>query len=67
MSSSDQDIILKKNMIMERVESIRSLVDLEVELHQHSAKVLSIKATWEDTEEKQVTEEQQKSDGNNSL
>ena len=54
-------------MIMERVESIRSLVDLEVELHQHSAKVLSIKATWEDTEEKQVTEEQQKSDGNNSL
>ena len=67
MSSSDQDIILKKNMIMERVEPIRSLVDLEVELHQHSAKVLSIKATWEDTEEKQVTEEQQKSDGNNSL
>ena len=67
MSSSDQDIILKKNMIMERVEPIRSLVDLEVELHQHSAKVLAIKATWEDTEEKQVTEEQQKSDGNNSL
>ena len=54
-------------MIMERVEPIKSLVDLEVELHQHSAKVSSIKATWEDTEEKQVTEEQQKSDGNNSL
>ena len=67
MSSSDQDIILKKNMIMERVEPIKSLVDLEVELHQHSVKVSSIKVTWEDTEERQVTEEQQKSDGNNRL
>ena len=33
-------------------------------LHQHSGKVPSIKATWEDTEEVQVTEEQQKLDGN---
>ena len=64
LNSSDHDIILKKNIIMERVETIKTLVPLEVKLHQHSAKVSSIKATWEDTEEVQVTEEQQKSDGN---
>ena len=48
------------------VEPIKSLVPLEVKLHQHSAKVSSIKATWEDTEEVQVTEKQQKLDGNSS-
>ena len=42
------------------------LVTLEAKLHQYSAKVSSIKATWKDTEEVQVTEEQQKSDGNSS-
>ena len=62
--SSDHDIILKKNIIMERVEIIKILVPPEVNLHQQSAKVSSIKATWEDTEEVQVTEEQQKWDGN---
>ena len=36
------------------VEPIKSLVPLEVKLHQHSAKVSSIKATWEDTEEVKV-------------
>ena len=36
-------------------------------MHQHSAKVSSIKANLEDTEEVQVMEEQQKSDGNSSL
>ena len=46
-------------MIMGRIEPIRSLVPLEVKLHQHSAKVSSIKT--------QVTEEQQKSDGSSSL
>ena len=64
VSSPDHDIILIKNMILERVEPIKSLVPLEVKLHQHSAKVSSIKASWEDTEEVQVTEEQQKLDGN---
>ena len=59
VNSSDHDIILKKNMIMGRIEPIRSLAPLEVKLHQHSAKVSSIKT--------QVTEEQQKSDGNSSL
>ena len=67
VNSSDHDFILKKNMIMGRVEPIKSLVPHEVKLHQHGGKVSSIKATWEDTEEKQVTEEQQKSDGNSSL
>ena len=66
MNSSDHDIILKKNMIMGRVEPIKSLVPLEVKLHQHSAKLSSIKVTWEDTEEVQVTKEQQKSSGNSS-
>ena len=53
-------------MIMGRVEPIKSLVPLEVKLHQHSAKLSSIKFTWEDTEEVQVTKEQQKSSGNSS-
>ena len=44
VSNPDHDIILIKNMIMERVEPIKSLVPLEVKLHQHSAKVSSIKA-----------------------
>ena len=65
-NSSDHDIILKKNMIMWRVEPIKSLVSLEIKLYQHSAKVSSIKATWEDNEEVQITEEQQKLDGNSS-
>ena len=64
VSSPDHGIILIKNMIMERVEPIKSLVPLEVKLHQHSAKISSIKASWEDTEEVQVIEEQQKLDGN---
>ena len=67
VNSSDHDIILKKNMIMGRLEPIKSLVPLEVELHRHSAKVSSIKANLEDTEEVQVTEEQQKSDGDSRL
>ena len=67
VNSSNHDIILKNNIIMGRVEPITSLVPLEFKLHQHSAKVSSIKATWEDTGEKQVTEKQQKSDGYNSL
>ena len=66
VDSSDHDIILKKNMIMWRVEPIKSLVSLEIKLYQHSAKVSSIKATWEDNEEVQITEEQQKLDGNSS-
>ena len=66
VNSSDHDIILKKNMIMGRVEPIESLVPLEVKLDQHSAKVPSIKATWEDNEDIQVTEEQQKLNGNSS-
>ena len=41
-------------MIMGRVEPIKSLVPLDVKLHQHSAKVSSIKATQEDTEGKQL-------------
>ena len=41
-------------MIMGRVEPIKSLVPLDVKLHQHSAKVSSIKATREDTEGKQL-------------
>ena len=65
-NSSDHDIILKKNMIMGRVESRKSLVPLEVKFHQQSAKVSSIKATWEDNEEVQVTEEQQKMNSNSS-
>ena len=58
MNSSEHDIILKKNVIMRRVEPIKSLVPIEVKLHQHSVKVLSIKVTWEYTEETQVTEDQ---------
>ena len=54
VNSSDHGIILKKNMIIGRVEPIKSLVPLEVKLHQYTAKVSSIKATWEDTEEVQV-------------
>ena len=53
-------------MIMRKVGSIKSIVSLEVKLHQQSAIVPSIKATWEDNEEVQVTEEQQKLDGNSS-
>ena len=53
VNSSDHDIILKKNMIMGRLEPIKSLVPLEFKLHQQSAQVSSIKATWEDTEEVQ--------------
>ena len=67
VKNSDHDIILKKNMIMVRLEPIKSLVSLEVELHQHSVKVSSIKANLEDTEEVQVMEEQLKSDGSSSL
>ena len=51
---------------MGRVEPVKSLVPLEVKLHQHSAKVSSIKSTWEDNKEVQVTEEQQKLNGNSS-
>ena len=58
VNSSEHDIILKKNIIMGRVEPIKSSVPLEVKLHQQSAKASSIKATWEDTEEKQVAKEQ---------
>ena len=54
---SDHDVILKKNMVMGRLEPIKSFVSLEVKLHQQSAKVSLIKANWEDTEEVQVTEE----------
>ena len=67
VNSSDHDIILKKNMIMGRVEPMKFLALLKVKLHQYSAKVSSIKAIWKDTEEAQVTKEQQKSDGNSSL
>ena len=59
VNSYDPEIILKKNMTVRRVELIKSLVSLEVKLHQQSANVSSI--TSEDIEEKQVTEEQQKS------
>ena len=59
VNSYDPEIILKKNMTVRRVELIKSLVSLEVKLHEQSAKVSSI--TSEDIEEKQVTEEQQKS------
>ena len=52
VNSSDHDVILKKNMIMERVEPIKPLVPLEVKLHKHRAKISSIQATCEDTEEK---------------
>ena len=45
-------------MVMGRVEPIKSLVPLEVTLHQHSAKVSSIEAIWEDNKKVQVTEEQ---------
>ena len=48
VNSSDYDIILKNNMIMGRVEPIKSLVPLEVKLHNHSAQVSLIKATWKD-------------------
>ena len=44
VNSSDHNIILKKNMIMGRVEPIKFLALLEVKLHQYSAKVSSIKA-----------------------
>ena len=54
VNSSDHDTILKKNMIMGRLEPIKSLVPLEFKLHQQSAQVSSIKATWEDTEEVQA-------------
>ena len=40
------DTILRKNIFMGRVEPIKSLAPLEVELHQHSANVSSIKPTW---------------------
>ena len=66
VNSSDHCIIVKKKMIMRRVEPIKSIVPLEVKLHQQSAIVPSIKATWEDNEEVQVTEEQQKLDGNSN-
>ena len=66
VNSSKHEIILKKNIIMGRVEPVKSLVPLKVKLHQHSAKVSSTKATWEDNEEVQVTEEQQELDGNSS-
>ena len=54
LNSSDHDIILTKNKIMEKLETIKSLVPLEVKLHQYSAKVSSIKAILEDTEEVQI-------------
>ena len=41
VNSSDHGIILKKNMIMGKVEPIKSLVPLERKLHQHCAKVSS--------------------------
>ena len=66
VNSSDHEIILKKSLTMGRLEPITSLLPLQVELHQHSAKVSSIKANLEDTEEIQVMEEQQKSNGNSS-
>ena len=66
VNGSDHDIIQKKNMIVGRLEPIKSSVLLEVELHQHSTKVSSIKANLEDTEEIEVMEEHQKSDGNSS-
>ena len=46
VNSFDHDIILKKNIFMGRVEPIKSLAPLEVELHQHSASVSSIKPIW---------------------
>ena len=52
---------------MGMVEPINSLVPLEVKLHWYSAKVSSIKANWQGTEEVQVTKEKQKSYGNSSL
>ena len=67
VNSSDHDIILKKNTIMGMVEPINSLAPLEFKLHWYSAKVSSIKANWQDTEEVQVTKEKQKSYGNSSL
>ena len=60
VNSSDHDIILKKNMIMGRVEPINSSVPLKL----NYIKIVSIKAIWKNTEEVQVTEEQQKSDSN---
>ena len=54
MNRSDHEISLKKKMIMGRVEPIKSLVPLDVKLHQHNAKVSSVKATREDTEGKQL-------------
>ena len=38
VNSSDHDNILRKNMIMGRLEPIKALVPLEVELYQHIAK-----------------------------
>ena len=64
VNNSDHCIVLKKSGTT--VEPIKSLVSRELKLHQHSAKVSSIKATWEDNEEVQVTEEQQKLDGDSS-
>ena len=66
VNSSDHGTILNRNMIMGRVEPINSLVPLEAKLHQHSAKVSSVKATWEDNEWVQITEEQKKLHGNSS-
>ena len=53
------DINLKKSMAMGRVELVMPLEPLEYRLHQHSAKFLSIRVTWENTQEQLVTEEQQ--------
>ena len=57
--SISDDANLKKSVAMGRVELIKPLEPLEVRLHQHSANFLSIRATWENNQEKQVTEEQQ--------
>ena len=46
-------------MAMGRVELVMPLEPLECRLHQHSAKFLSIRVTWENTQEQLVTEEQQ--------
>ena len=50
VNSSDDGIILKMNIVMGTVEPIKSLVPLEVQLHQHSTNVSSIKATSQDIE-----------------
>ena len=46
-------------MAMGRVELVMPLEPLEYRLHQHNAKFLSIRVTWENTQEQLVTEEQQ--------